>query len=552
MEINLISYSGIVARWKEKSFFLFMDELLYGNTIYKEIKMTPIHYGTLSYPTYDSSTRTLQISIASLNDSLFLKSISNAELMERQIIPKEINDLELFRSLNEYYIFLYITNLSCNNFVDFSKNIFNVDDIKKQLDIYLEKKTFYEILEKINMTSETKGMIDALRLKFEAYDNEINSIFQRKKINTKSELKLDYEDTIYKIYIDSSTSPEEYDLRKSVLLKVSDRKEVVQIGKIFFNTIKTLTKVRNSLMEVKMFPRNLNLYYKNDQIFNLYRDIISASKQSITNNRTKYDTINLQLTKDKISLDLKNIELKSKIKQLIDNSGLILYYCFRCGNILTYNKNSIDSNCLFDDNCTSTSLFSCKRCKIDYCSYCVQYYKNKKCYKNHILLEFDGCFNKECVICSNSISDKGYGCNICEFPLCSQCNKLRVSVETKKCDKCKTEFYWKRSTVSKCEKCHKTKECFWFCKFCLESFCAECIKTNSDYCGANHLLEVVQLNSNYFGELDFQEDKESFWSQMTQIYHYPICSLCQNLFPQSYKICKRCNYVVCNLCLNDN
>ena len=114
MEINLISYSGIVARWKEKSFFLFMDELLYGNTIHKEIKMTPIHYGTLSYPTYDSSTRTLQISIASLNDSLFLKSISNAELMERQIIPKEINDLELFRSLIEYYTFLYITNLSFN------------------------------------------------------------------------------------------------------------------------------------------------------------------------------------------------------------------------------------------------------------------------------------------------------------------------------------------------------------------------------------------------------------------------------------------------------
>ena len=26
------------------------------------------------------------------------------------------------------------------------------------------------------MTSETKGMIDALRLKVEAYDNEINSI----------------------------------------------------------------------------------------------------------------------------------------------------------------------------------------------------------------------------------------------------------------------------------------------------------------------------------------------------------------------------------------
>lgn len=550
MEINLISYSGVVAGWKEKSYLLFMDELLYGNTINKEIKMTPIHYGTLSYPKYNSYTRTLQMS--TLNGVIYLKSISNAELMERQVIPKEINDLELFRLLIEYFLFLYNTNISCYKFIEFGKTIFNVDDIKKQLDIYLEKKTFYEILEKINTTSETKGMIDALRLKFESYDNEINSIFQRKKIDTKSELKLDYDNNIYKTYISSSTSPEEYDLRKSILLKISDKNEINQIGKILFNTIKTLTKVKNSLMEIKMFPKNLNLYYKNDQIFHLYRDIITKNKNPIYNIKTKNDKINFQLTKDKISLALKNHELKRKIKELIDNFGLIIYYCFRCGNILTYNKKSINSNCLFDDYCTSTSLFSCKRCKIDYCSYCVQYYKNKKCYKNHVLFEFNGCFNKECVICSSSITDKGYGCNICEFPLCSQCNQLRVSVETKKCDKCKIEYYWKRPTISKCEKCGKLKECFWFCKYCLGSFCAECIKTTRDYCGANHLLELVQLKSNCYEELDFQEDKESFWSQMTEIYHYPICSLCQNLFPQSYKMCKRCNYIVCNLCLKES
>ena len=45
-------------------------------------------------------------------------------------------------------------------------------------------------------------------------------------------------------------------------------------------------------------------------------------------------------------------------------------------------------------------------------------------------------------------------------------------------------------------------------------------------------------------------DNNTIWKVLQ--YENPICSVCGTMFPYSYKVCKRCNYIVCNACQVEN
>ena len=552
MEINLYLYINPITRWKHRTFFLIADEMMYGNPSDKQIKMNSIHYELLCFPKYDQDKKTLVLPILHAED-YFLKSHIQGET---NIIQNDNNDLELFRLFLIFYKFVHLRKVICYKMVEFYETSMSIEDIKKQISLISEKKTFYEILLKINDSPETKGMIDALRLKFEAYDEEINNIFSYKKIKTVSELKKDYDENIYNVYIDSKTKPEEYDLRQSILNKTTcNTSQIDQFAHAVYNHIKILNDIRISLLEIEVLEKKINIPFKNDVILQIIRNVIFTNK---TNNnlgglRNQLETINLKLNKEKITLFKTNIGLKEKLKEFLISSGATVFYCFRCGNILSKNSILMNSNCYYDEKCNSNSLFTCKKCKINFCTYCVQYYKNSKCYKNHVIFEFEGTFNKNCIICSKGITSKEYGCNICEYPLCTDCYIRKVQIKQKSCEKCKMEYLWKRATVSKCEKCRRTKECFWFCNFCGESICSECIRTDSYHCGVNHMLEKKTMDKvseeSHTVKLEDYENN-AIWKVLQ--YQNPICSVCGTMFPYSYKVCKRCNYIVCNACQVEN
>ena len=193
-----------------------------------------------------------------------------------------------------------------------------------------------------------------------------------------------------------------------------------------------------------------------------------------------------------------NKELRGRLKEFVEQNNLTLYYCVRCGHILTKTEKT-SSNCYFDSDCRSNSFFYCKMCNINYCTYCILYPKKMKCSHGHLLKPY---INKDtrnsCDVCGNNIMQMQcyYYCNDCFAPtVCAFCYEdiKNNEIIPGKCI-CGKDLQWKRGVVHQCRKCQKKKKCFWFCLFCKYYYCTKCFGTIKNRCGMMHKMTEINLN----------------------------------------------------------
>jgi hypothetical protein len=319
----------------------------------------------------------------------------------------------------------------------------------------------------------------------------------------------------------------------------------------YLNLCRFYVELKKSILELnyrvykkinKDNPENSNFPYKDIINRNLNNFIMfEEKKDSVTKNieKEKYNLgnlkNNLQISKEK------NARQKKYLRLLLSNKNPNLFFCFQCGNILK-KTNMTESNCRFDSNCKNYSIYYCYYCKINSCKTCVVDIKNGKCTNGHLMFKYEGQFEKKCYKCEGKLNLECYGCNLCDIFICCKCFKSNADMNVNKCSNCKFELLWKKKFYSFCKKCLNFKQCFYKCFFCKFHYCVSCISPENGLCGGLHQLERFYLE-------DYKNFSESFkLKAYLGNFIENSCSKCENLSTIDMKICKRCNYVICENC----
>ena len=184
--------------------------------------------------------------------------------------------------------------------------------------------------------------------------------------------------------------------------------------------------------------------------------------------------------------------------------NLQIYLCFRCGNLLFPTEKKTEATCKYDNYCFNISCYYCKKCQVNFCSYCIGYPRNFSCkYKHPIKSSSDN--NKLnhkiknnkyfCEICGKNFTFKNmYYCDICnDSYICKICSKelQNINFVKYKCN-CGSHLYWRKGLYKKCDKCKIFKNCFWSCFFCKKFFCIKCYSTFHNKCGLMHELSEIK------------------------------------------------------------
>lgn len=154
---------------------------------------------------------------------------------------------------------------------------------------------------------------------------------------------------------------------------------------------------------------------------------------------------------------------------------------------------------------------------------------------------------QKCVICFQLINqdEDSSGCTICQLPICNNCYTYKSNSNSPKCLQCNQVMSWKRSLVSKCEKCKLYVECFWFCFFCYTKACCNCFPTQKNYCGGLHEMDRVELED--FGIDDYCDCIQRYYLKFRRKSEI-FCIKCRNVFTNNYLSCNRCLYNICDSC----
>ena len=145
-------------------------------------------------------------------------------------------------------------------------------------------------------------------------------------------------------------------------------------------------------------------------------------------------------------MDLLNLNstIKENFKLKLNKENFKLFF----NNLLKRTIKS-DATCKFDNKCTNNSIFYCRRCKINYFTYCVNYQRNLKCSKNHSFFPVINCKDKnyECLICKSKTNIPFYVCAHCNEEICQNCSN-GVKEKERSCYICNYELTWKKSIYS--------------------------------------------------------------------------------------------------------
>ena len=258
------------------------------------------------------------------------------------------------------------------------------------------------------------------------------------------------------------------------------------------------------------------------------------SKKSQQNEAVKLRILSLLNTNTKLKDDLKNMILTQNKK---------LYFCLVCNTLLEKTLLA-KSTCNFDSKCTSRSFFYCKKCKINFCTTCVVYQRGMRCSKNHKYFPkpVNSSEDIKCFLCNKSKAYPYYECKYCKEQICSECSD-GFNGKLNSCFNCNNELIWRKCNFTSCDRCNKLSQCFYFCICCDYSICLNCSNIDKDRCGAFHLLESINFDSD-----DINKENKGFCNNYEVLFDGK-CSLC-NITIGKTKIwtCLRCSMFLCQKC----
>ena len=434
---------------------------------------------------------------------------------------------------------------------------------------YFKKDQTNNIIKNFDNNKEFDFYIESLKAKFEYYDKTLSERFNIKLIQKEINFIEDFNELLnnieynkdkkfYKL-IENCYKPEENLIDN---LKMSFIDKMTLYLNYFPNMFLTSSEIYYSNFFNKKFGIQLIL---NDYFIKKFKLFI----YSYLNKNKKLINIKTKLLEKQNNLENKNVLLMEKLTSFLnEHPNHQLYSCFKCGNILLKTKEFIKSNCNFDKYCCRNSLFYCKKCNINYCLYCINYYKNSKCVYGHPIIqsiktEKEKFFN--CSICLNKFNENDliYSCEQCKIPLCLNCNEIcKNNNNLVRCESCHRFLSWKKMTICICEKCEKIKNCYLFCKFCKYNLCLNCAEAKfNKTCGSGHALikdiETIfiqndpiknkitireNMNIDKFRLVDFLYNNKN---KLCIIF----CSYCNNFLKKNiFYSCNRCNYLICEDC----
>ena len=260
----------------------------------------------------------------------------------------------------------------------------------------------------------------------------------------------------------------------------------------------------------------------------------------------------------------KNSSIKENFKIKLNKENFKLFFCYKCNNLLKRTIRS-DSTCKFDKKCNQNSIFYCRRCKINYCTYCINYQRNLKCSKNHSFFPVINCKDKnyECLICKSKTNIPFYVCSHCNEEICQMCSK-GVKEKERTCYICNNELTWKKSIYSQCNKCNIFSHCYWSCCICDFSMCLNCYPILNKKCGGFHELEKINLDEerqslknqiNNIGNRN-NENKDNnnlimFFNNF-ELKFFGKCTKCRKTISNGFVFCcLRCMLFLCQDCYKD-
>ena len=557
MEIDLEKYSNFIIGWKDTHFTISKDYLSYYSYI-NENTVHKYHLSDLYYAYFCLDKNELIIKIPKRN--------GDNEISLKRI--EEINEIQ-FRFFHSYFNYCKLSlkvNEDCYNFLQIEKYSLNSKEMYLNMNLYVTEKFYREILVNINKnkTSANSYLIIMQKKYFLGEKNtyldiiyqnltEINEkMFNNTKLNELPLIDNSEINNINKLKIDISEN-NKYHLEN-----------IDKLRQYNITLVRLLIEFRRTI-----FERIITSNYKIYNISNISDNNIKFNKLDIVSRFLFIKEGDLDLNK----LQNKNEELQS-IKQdlLKSNENLLihlqnylkknnyeLYFCFKCGNILT--KTELKrSNCYYDLNCTKISYFYCKLCQIHFCNYCIFYPRNLKCLKGHFLKQkFIEKNNLICSICDNEKlnCECYYICNECnDINICAYCYdkiKQNISIEYK-CDKCNNFLIWRKGLIKNCNKCNFISKCFLFCFFCKDYYCLNCYTINNNKCGLNHNL--MEINLNHLDDNKIYSIGNLINNNLYDIIHgYKMlnrsnCDICHRKFCFKYYICIRCLFIKCQGCYN--
>jgi hypothetical protein len=463
---------------------------------------------------------------------------------------------------------------------------------KDKLNELKDTKQIYNIKHSLMENMEKKINKDILN---EFFQDKLNNFIKLLNQNNLDINLLD-EDIIVKIkeIINGSfiLQNEEYHNEDKNLKKFED---INNCNNIYLNLIKLFTQIKfcyilkrfknydkQYLLETQKYNinKNKNGEKENEEIninnskilFNPNEDIDEMKilhsdttiEENENENQIKGDDIDLKISKKKDYNDRiqsrilaglnSNTKMKENLKNMILSQNKKLYFCIRCNSLI--DKTLLDkSNCNFDKLCTNRSFFYCKKCKLHLCTKCVVYQRGMKCSKNHKYFQKTINTNEEikCFICNKANNFPYYECKHCKEQICSDCAS-DSSTRQNSCFNCNNELTWRKCIYTKCNRCNKICDCFFYCICDDYSICINCSNLPKKMCGALHKLEEIDLMENYCSTDQINQEKIN----KIYCYNYEVlfngkCSWCNSTIGK-IKIwaCLRCSLFLCDKCVKRN
>ncbi len=560
MEIDLEKYSNFIIGWKDSHFTISKDSLIY----YSYINHNTIHIYHLSdlyysFFTLDNNKLIIKIPKKNYSDDIKLKPIENMDEIEFRLFLFYLNYTKLSLEVN----------IDCFNYLQIEKYSLNTKEMYLNMNLYVTEKYYKEIIGNINKKkSEANSYLIIMKKQYflgektsfldDIYNDlkDLNEkMFDDKKLNEISSNEIVEINTLNKMKIDNSEN-NKYHLEN-----------IDKLRQYYLSLIRLLIEFRRTIFE-RLITSNYKIY----TISNITDNNIKFNKLDIVSrflfikegdlNINDLEKKNEELKNNKIDLLKSNENLLKALKNYIKENNYQLYYCFKCGNIVS--KTEIkSSNCNYDKNCQNNiSYFYCKLCQIHFCNYCIFFPKNLKCLKGHFYKpKLQNIKNLSCSLCDNQNLNNEcyYICDQCnDINICSYCyDKIKKNITYEyKCEICNNSLLWRKGLIKKCNKCNFITKCFWHCFFCKNFYCPNCLQTEKNKCGLNHNLIEINLNHDEEINNNFTERKINNHNHINEIiYNCKMlnrtnCDICHKKFSFKYYICIRCFYIKCQACYN--
>ena len=543
-------FSGGIKKWKKKNIIISKDEISYSNMKNKENIINKFHISLIKkiIIVQDTIKPFLLIEI-NINHLMKLSTNeSNYPILNDIKNILNVKKIEYFINMCRHLYTLEI--MKCFNVKEFQINISN----------YISDSSYNEIK---NSFDKNKEKINDLSNRIESkYNQFIDFINDKKK---EEEKEKNFEMINFIDIFPSNHVNKNFDIQQITKLGDAYYKLINFLSFIKLKQIINFYKIREN-NEIPLFQNknNENIITLNNHSQEQNENNEGNNNDNLDNKIQNLSNENLKLRDKLMDLLNKNSSIKENFKIKLNKENFKLFFCYKCNNLLKRTIRS-DSTCKFDKKCNQNSIFYCRRCKINYCTYCINYQRNLKCSKNHSFFPVINCKDKnyECLICKSKTNIPFYVCSHCNEEICQMCSK-GVKEKERTCYICNNELTWKKSIYSQCNKCNNFSHCYWSCYICDFSMCLNCYPILNKKCGGFHELEKINLDEerqslknqiNNIGNRN-NENKDNnnlimFFNNF-ELKFFGKCTKCRKTISNGFVFCcLRCMLFLCQDCYKD-